>query len=110
MQGFSRDALDILMKYSYPGNVRELENIVASAVALSEGDLIRPGDLPEDLSQLEIETLQGTQLPSWIEREKDYLQRVLAATHHNKGRAADSLKIPRTTLWRKIRKYGLEKD
>jgi len=110
VQGFSRDALDILMKYSYPGNVRELENIVASAVALSEGDLIRPGDLPEDLNQLEIETLQGTQLPSWIEMERDYLQQVLAATNHNKVRAADILKIPRTTLWRKIRKYGLEKD
>jgi DNA-binding NtrC family response regulator len=108
VQGFTREALDILMKYSYPGNVRELENIVASAVALSEGEMIGNADLPEDLRELEIETFESDRWLSWVEKEKDYIQQVLEATNHNKLKAAEILQMPRTTLWRKIRKYGLE--
>jgi two-component system, NtrC family, response regulator AtoC len=107
VQGFARESLDILMNYSFPGNVRELENIVASAVALSENALIRPYDLPEDLSQLDIETLDAAHWLSLMDMEKDYLQQVLEATQYNKHKAAEILKMPRTTLWRKIRKYGL---
>ncbi|MGQ9922286.1 MAG: sigma-54-dependent transcriptional regulator [Desulfobacca sp.] len=108
LQGFSREGLDLLMQYAFPGNVRELENIVASAVALSENTVIHPKDLPEDLSQLEIETLDAAQWPSFMEMEKEYLQQVLAATNYNKNKAAEILKMPRTTLWRKLRKYGLQ--
>jgi two-component system, NtrC family, response regulator AtoC len=107
VQGFARESLDILMNYSFPGNIRELENIVASAVALSENLLIRPHDLPEDLSQLDIETLAAARWRSFMDMEKDYLQQVLEATNYNKIKAAEILKMPRTTLWRKIRKYGL---
>ena len=107
LQGFSRESLDILMNYSFPGNIRELENIVASAVALSENSLIRPQDLPEDLTQLDIETLDAAQWLSFMDMEKDYLQQVLESTNYNKHKAAEILKMPRTTLWRKIRKYGL---
>ncbi len=107
LQGFAAESLDILMQYTFPGNIRELENIVASAVALSDNTVIRPQDLPADLTQLDIETLDASQWLSFMDMEKEYLQQVLAATNYNKQKAAEILKMPRTTLWRKIRKYGL---
>jgi two-component system response regulator AtoC len=107
VRGFSREALEILMRYSFPGNVRELENIVASALALSEGDLIGPLDLPEDLKQFEVESVGGEQWPSWEEQEKIYIRKILESTQYNKLKAAGILKMSRTTLWRKLIKYGL---
>ncbi len=109
VQGFSREVLETLMKYSFPGNVRELENIVASAVALSESALITPADLPEDLRQFEVETYGSSRWLSWEENEKEYIQKILEATEHNKIEAARILKMSRTTLWRKILRYGLDK-
>ncbi len=109
VQGFSREVLETLMIYSFPGNVRELENIVASAVALSEGALITPADLPEDLRQFEVETYGSSKWLSWEENEKEYIQKILEATEHNKIEAARILKMSRTTLWRKILRYGLDK-
>jgi DNA-binding NtrC family response regulator len=107
VRGFSREALEILMRYSFPGNVRELENIVASALALSEGDLIGPLDLPEDLKQFEVESLGGEQWLSREEQEKAYIRKILESTSYNKLKAAGILKMSRTTLWRKLIKYGL---
>jgi two-component system, NtrC family, response regulator AtoC len=110
IQGFSRESLEILMRYSFPGNVRELENIVASAVALSEKNLIHLTDLPEDFRRLEVETLETIPWLSLEDQERDYILKVLEATHYNRIQAAHILKMPRTTLWRKIRKYGLDEE
>ena len=107
VRSFSREVLETLMKYSFPGNVRELENIVASSVALSEGDLIGPSDLPEDLRQFEVESIGASPWVSWEEKEKEYIQKILEATQHNKMKATGILKMSRTTLWRKMLKYGL---
>jgi two-component system, NtrC family, response regulator AtoC len=110
IQGFSREALEVLMRYSFPGNVRELENIVASAVALSEKNLITLTDLPEDFRRLDVETLETLPWVSLEDQERDYILKVLKATHYNRIQAAQILKMPRTTLWRKIRKYRLDED
>ena len=110
VQGFSRESLETLMKYSFPGNVRELENIVASAVALSEGVLIGPSDLPEDMRRFDIETYGSTQWLSWEEKEKEYIRKILETTHYNKIEAARILKMSRTTLWRKILRYELDRE
>jgi len=105
--GISQQALQILTGYSYPGNVRELENIIERAVALTDGEEIVPQDLPKDLEQLEFNTLEGDGLPSLAEMERRYIMRVLDSTGYNKGITAQILNIPRTTLWRKIKQYGL---
>ena len=101
-------AMQILNNYSYPGNVRELENIIERAVALAEGDQIRPQDLPQDLQELEFDTMEGEGLLTLEELEKRYIARVLEKTRFNKGLTAQILDVPRTTLWRKLKSYGLE--
>lgn len=101
-------ALQILMNYTYPGNVRELENIVERAVALTDCDMIRPHDLPQDLQQLEFDNLEGDGLVSLAELEKKYISRVLAKTGYSKADTARILDIPRTTLWRKLKAYKID--
>ncbi len=105
--GISSRAMDILMHYNFPGNVRELENIIQRAVALAEGDTIRVGDLPPDIQELKFDSLKGERLPTMEEVERQHIARVLAKTGYNKGLTSRILGLPRTTLWRKMKKYGL---
>jgi len=106
--GIQAQALEILRNYSYPGNVRELENIIERAVALTDGEEISFHDLPKDLQNLEFDTVKGDGLLTLEDMERRYIAKVLASTSYNKGLTAQILDIPRTTLWRKIKLYGLE--
>jgi DNA-binding NtrC family response regulator len=108
VEGFSRQAIDILSRYSFPGNVRELEHMVCSAVALSEQKWIGARDLPDDLRMMEISPISCNELTSLAEQEKAHIIRILEATNYNKVRAAGILGIPRTSLWRKIKKFGID--
>jgi two-component system, NtrC family, response regulator AtoC len=107
IKGFTKKAGSTLNKYSFPGNVRELEHIVSSAVALSDDKWLSEKDLPQDLGCLEVETFSPDRLTSLWKNEREYIIRVLEATNFNKVRAAEVLEIPRTTLWRKIKKYRI---
>ncbi len=100
-------ALQILMNYPFPGNVRELENIIERAVALTESEQIKPQDLPEDLQQLEFNTIEGEGLLPLGELEKRYIISVLERTGYNKALTAQILDLPRTTLWRKLKEYNI---
>ena len=100
-------ALQILMGYTFPGNIRELENIIERAVALTDCDQIRPQDLPQDIQHLEFDTIEGEGLLPLDELEKRYIAKVLETTGFNKGLTAQILNIPRTTLWRKLKEYKL---
>jgi two-component system, NtrC family, response regulator AtoC len=107
VRGIDSQAREALTSYSYPGNVRELENIIERGVALAEGEVLTVNDLPSDLSEYSITPYQEWQTLEEVER--DYLYQVLAYTHYNIGQTAEILALPRTTLWRKMKKHRLAK-
>jgi DNA-binding NtrC family response regulator len=102
----------LLMSYDFPGNVRELENIIERGVALANGKVIETGHLPEDLRELSIKTFRKKEgrIPSLDEQEEAYIKWVLAEVGGNKTLAAQILGIDRVSLWRKLKKYGLEPE
>jgi len=106
--GADPDVLEVLQNYPYPGNVRELENIVERAVALADEGTIRLKDLPSDLQRLSVKSIEGGGLPSLEEKEREYIRKVLIETNYQRAQAAKVLKIPRTTLWRKMKRLGLD--
>ncbi len=108
VEGIAPQALEILMNHSFPGNVRELENIIERAVALTDDTHITVKDLPEDLRQLEVESFPAERLVPLRDVEKRYIAHVLSKTGYNRNLAAKILEIPRTTLWRKLKKYGID--
>jgi DNA-binding NtrC family response regulator len=105
LKGIEAPARQALLAYSYPGNVRELENIIERAVALAEGEVLTLANLPLDLKEYSITPYQEWRTLG--EQERDYIRKVLAYTYYNIGQTAQILSLPRTTLWRKMKKYGL---
>ncbi len=105
----SAEALDILMSYEFPGNVRELENILERAAVLSQGKVIEAAHLPMDLQQPRVQVWRRTRrkFPTLEEQEKDYIFWVLMQVEGNRSRAAEILGIDRVSLWRKLKRYGL---
>jgi DNA-binding NtrC family response regulator len=107
IKGISPQALELLMNYNFPGNIRELENIIQHAAALTGGEKLTPEDLPSSLRQLHFQNSSTDELLPMDEVEKRYISKVLSRTGHNIKTAGKILAMPRTTLWRRIKKYGL---
>jgi DNA-binding NtrC family response regulator len=109
----SREAHDLLLAYAFPGNVRELMNILERAVILSTGEQIGTGDLPERVRQApEAEGtepgLDGRSLPELVEEiERRAIRRAMAECGSVKARAARSLGLPERVLRYKLEKYHL---
>jgi len=111
----SERVLATLMKYSFPGNIRELENAIEHAFVVGTSNIIQLEDLPshiiESASELPEKSLrmeiESVSLPLQ-NAEAVALQSALANNNGNKQQTARSLGISRSTLWRKIRKYGIE--
>ena len=100
ISGFTKEALDVLMHYSYPGNVRELENLIERAIILEKGLLITPESLPHTIKMFQIETIEPDRIKTIEELNKEYAEKVLDMLGGNKSRAAEVLGISRTSLWR----------
>ncbi|NOY79057.1 MAG: sigma-54-dependent Fis family transcriptional regulator [Calditrichaeota bacterium] len=105
----SPEALQVLMLYHWPGNVRELENVIERTFALGGTETIQVSDLPDYLIQQipKDNPPERTVLRSLREIEKEAIDRTLRAVKGDRSRAAEILKIDRTTLYRKIKRYKL---
>lgn len=116
IKGLSEEARSHLLKYPFPGNIRELENMIERAIALIKGRVIQVEDLPEEVcghpsTINEIcEKIRGTRPLASATKlfEKEYIQSVLEKTKGKKGQAAEILGISRKTLWEKIKELEIE--
>ena len=110
VEKISPEVMDILMNYAFPGNVRELENIIERGVTLADGSTMEVKHLPADLREqrFDIQRRPKTELLTLEENEKEYIDWVLTQVNGNKTRAAEILGIDRVSLWRKLKRYGME--
>ncbi len=101
-------AMDLLCSYEYPGNVRELSNLIERGMALATGTSLGVEQLPEDINRLSIRTYRRKRekMPTLEQQEIEYIRWVLEQTGGNRTRSAEILGIDRVSLWRKIKKYG----
>jgi DNA-binding NtrC family response regulator len=112
IKGFSDEAMKVLINYEYPGNIRELENIVERAVVLCNQEEILAKHLPQELGQytLKVYRQSSQQFPTLEENEVEYVGWVLKQVDGNKTKAAEILGIDRVSLWRKLKRWGMEED
>jgi DNA-binding NtrC family response regulator len=110
VHSISNEARLILRNYSWPGNVRQLRNVIESAVLLADGDTLLPFHLPpEVLTPAESADAQETtvSMVTLSELERRHIQKVLAASGGQMNVAAEILGIHRNTLRRKLAEYGI---
>ena len=110
--GITNEALSYLERYDWPGNVRELENVIERAVLLSKTKYITPDDIPTAILHHQPPTQQNFNGSSslkeaLVEPEKRVIRQALEANHWNRQKTASALQINRTTLFKKMRQYGL---
>jgi two-component system NtrC family response regulator len=118
------DALALLKGYSWPGNIRQLENVIERAVVIAEAEIVTPAELPSELLNASAdpgeaeafadgfgESPTAVPLPAWRadqqRRQRDQLVRALSAAAGNKAEAARALGIARSTLLSRMKKLGL---
>ena len=111
IQGLTREARDILLRYDYPGNVRELENLIERAVVLTRDDVIGSGDLPLTVQEPEAVDEQGTNLTVTVEAvERRMIRDALARSEGVQTRAAELLGMSERALRYKLVKYGFREE
>ena len=113
--GITGQAMSVLQRYNWPGNVRELENVLERATLLSKGDYITVDDLPANISahtdEQRGEDYKKISLKDALaEPEKKIIRAALEANSWNRQLTAKSLDLNRTTLYKKMKKYGLEDE
>lgn len=112
IQDFSREAMERLMRYEYPGNVRELQNIVERAVVMARGELITTSDLPIGAAESRAENASVREpgsLPEQVESlEREAIARALEQANGVQSRAAEILGLTERNLRYKLKKYGLK--
>jgi DNA-binding NtrC family response regulator len=111
IRGLTHEARDILLRYDYPGNVRELENLIERAVVLTRDDVIGSGDLPLTVQDPEVEYEKGTNLTATVEAvERRMIRDALARSEGVQTHAAELLGISERALRYKLIKYGFREE
>jgi len=107
VRGITPDALNALAAYDYPGNVRELENLIERAFAMGAREQITLADLPSLTARPEVTPSVATKtIPTLAEVEKELILRALAVFNNDKEEAARALGISRRTIYRRLKEYG----
>jgi DNA-binding NtrC family response regulator len=106
----SDEVMLVLAGYSFPGNVRELENLIERGTALTQSDTIEMMHLPESIQKAGAYNFQKTdgRFPTLDEQEQEYINRVLKEVKGNQTAAAQILGINRASLWRKLKAWQQE--
>ena len=103
------EAMQALLAYDWPGNIRELRNTMERAVVLADGDLITIHDLPDKFRTLDVEGVSTSSLRQALDNfEREYIKRCLTENKGNKENAASKLGIDLATLYRKLKKLRIE--
>jgi transcriptional regulator with PAS, ATPase and Fis domain len=111
IQRISPGALKALEDHDWPGNVRELRNVVEYAMVMGDGPVLTDADLPPEVLGVDgsaPRTNTGSAIPQALPKEAQKLLRALDRSGGHHGRAAQSLGISRVTLWRRMRRFGLD--
>ena len=108
------EAWAVLQSHGYPGNIRELESIIAHAVIMSEGDLIRVRDLPDHIrfaqaGPLALPDYATGSIPTLQQMEEQLIRTALDKLDGNQTEVAKRMGVSRSTLWRKMKEYGISK-
>jgi len=109
LSGVSHEVMSFFMRYDFPGNVRELENIIEHAFVMCKGDVIELRHLPSELIERSKEALlEEEKVDRPLQRaEAESIRKALERNRGNRLRTARELGIDRTTLWRKIKRFGI---
>jgi len=108
----SQEALGTLQAFPWPGNIRQLENVVQQAVLVSQGTTLELDHLPQPLREALLTSPQRQQPPELLFREREQVERntilrALQNSGYSRARAASLLGVSRITLYKKMKKYGL---
>src|SRR5690606_34850715 len=104
--GFSSDVLKVFQNYAWPGNLRELSNVIKRATLLSQGDMIQKDVLPMEL--MSVPSLKKPSDFSAKSNEKELIVKALAEVNNNRTKAARLLNFSRKTLYNKLKEYDLD--
>ncbi len=106
MRRFATDAMDALRRYRWPGNVRELRNLIERLLLTSDNELVTLDDLPSDL--IGGPARREVACPSMGDAERDAIVRAVDHEQGNLAAAARRLGVSRSTIYRKMSRYGLD--
>ncbi|WP_413882395.1 sigma-54-dependent transcriptional regulator [Desulfobacula sp.] len=108
--GFTDEVIGLLSSYEYPGNIRELENIIEHAVSMTHGETITTENLPKDLMEYDLFLFhnQPNGFKTLEELEKEYIRWILDRVENKKTEASKILGIDRASLYRKLKRYEFD--